>query len=544
MPADNLQLLIVGLDGGTFEIIKPLIAAGKMPVLAGLIEAGCHGKLHSVMPPYTPVAWSTIMTGCNPGKHGIYYFCELKPGTYQPKMLNGSDIAVPTVWDILDGHGLKSGLFNIPWTYPPLRTNGFCVSGMDAPRFDRTMAYPAQMFDRIRDAGKVGGLNPDLADTDTEEAAWDLIKEHLDVTGRIMRDIAVGSGLDVFMPVFMQADRVGHAFWHGKDDIGPDELAETLIGKTYCKIDQQIGKLLDTVVGPDTTILVLSDHGFESISGTLYVNRWLEELGLLRFATRHGDQGAAFKAAQWLFRRLPRRWKQAVRGRFWTRRLRRQTIVRGTAEPFDWEHTQAFCTTEYGGITVNVRGRQPHGIVAPGEGVEQVRERLEKAAKQLLDPATGEPVIEEVLTREQLFNGPQLHRAPDLWLKPKDDTCYFALNWMGSWEHGADAVFTPERPPMGGHHPDGIFIAAGAGVRHIEQPLAGLKLQQAAPTVAHRFGLHMPEGTDGVPIREIFADAVEDTKPTAPTQRTSSPQEYTPEEAEMITQRLRDLGYL
>ena len=548
LSASDLQLLIVGLDGGTFEVIKPLIAAGKLPVLGGLMKSGCHGKLRSVMPPYTPVAWSTIMTGCNPGKHGIYYFSELKPGTYEPRMINGSDIAVPTMWEVLDGRGLRCGLFNIPWTYPPLKLNGFCVSGMDAPRFDRTMAHPAEMFERVRDAGKVGGLNLNLADTDTEEAAWELIAEHIDVTGSIMREMVVGSGLDVFMPVFMQSDCVGHAFWHSEDDMAADEVAETLLGRTYSKIDEQIGELLGVAVGPNTTILVVSDHGFRSIRGTLCVNRWLEELGMLRFVGRPGEQGVTFKAGQQLFKRLPRRWKQAVRGRFWSRRLRRQSMLRDAGELFDWEYTQAFCTTEYGGITVNVRGRQPHGIVAPDGGVEQVRRRLEDAARQLLDPDTGEPVIEDVLTREGLFSGPQLHRAPDLWLKARDDACYLALNWMGSWAHGADAVFTAERPPIGGHDPDGIFIAAGAGVGHIEQPLEGLQLEQVAPTVAHRFGLPMPQGTDGAPVREVFpgefADAVADSEPAVSAHPGNEPQEYTPEEAAMIEKRLRDLGYL
>jgi len=546
MPASNLQMLVVGLDGATFDVINPLIAAGRLPVLSDLMKRGCHGKLRSTRPPYTPVAWTTMMTGCNPGKHGIYYFVELQPGTYDARILNGSDVRVPNVWEVLDQHGLRSGLFNIPWTYPPLNIGGFCISGMDAPRFDKTMAHPPQVFEQIRDAAEVGGLNLNLSGLTTQQAAWPVVQRHIAVFGQLMRKLAATSELDVFMPVFMQADNVGHYFWEHEDDIAPDDLAETLIGKTYQKIDEELGKLLAMVAGPDTTILVVSDHGFCRGYGTLNVNMWLESLGLLKFA-KESSTSKLFRLGQKLFKHLRPAWKQAVRNRFWSKRVRRQRLCKRASSHFDWERTKVFASIEFGGLTLNLQGRRPQGIVGPDGGLAEIRGHLEAAAQELIDPATDEPIISEIVTREELYDGPFVERAPELWLIPRDEAYYLALNWLGSPRRGENAIFTPAHKPMGHHHPDGIFIAAGAGIRHIEQPLAGLDLLQIAPTIAHRFGLRLPKEVDGRRLQEIFAGdlALDSDAPEAEWQAdfVREQQQYTPEEAAMIGKRLQDLGY-
>ncbi len=539
-------MVIVGLDGATFDIIKPLIAADKMPVLAGLMNSGCHGTLRSIRPPYTPPAWSTIMTGCNPGKHGIYYFSELTPGTYDARILNGADIRAKTVWEALSEHGARLGLLNIPWTYPPLSVNGFCVSGLDAPRFDRTMAHPPEVFQEVRDAAQVGGLSFNRAGLNNREAVWEVASRHLEVTGRIVRDIGSSHELDVFMPVFMQADHVGHAFWDYEPGMDAEQLSETLIGKTYRKLDEEVGKLLDAVAGPDTTVLVVSDHGFCRVRGTLNVNRWLESLGMLRFARRQ-DEGALLKAGQAVFRHLPLGWRNAFRLRFWSLSSRRRKLAQRSSTYLDWSRTRAFCTAEYGGVTLNIQGRRPQGTLAADGAADRVRGELETAAEKLLDPANGERIIGGVNTREELYHGPHVGRAPEIWLEPGDDAYYFALNWLGSFTADANRIYAPADKPMGGHHPDGVFIAAGAGIRHIGRPLDGLDLTQVAPTIAHRFGLHLSEA-DGRALSEVFepgfvsADAPAVVEQETDFARTHG--DYTPEEAAAVEKRLRDLGYL
>ena len=124
------KALIVGLDSATFDLARPWIAGGKLPSLAALMENGAWGRLASVVPPITPPAWTSFMTGKNPGKHGIFHFLEASPGTYGFRYLNAGSRRAKTIWRILSDAGYTVGTINIPFTYPPEQLSGFQISGI------------------------------------------------------------------------------------------------------------------------------------------------------------------------------------------------------------------------------------------------------------------------------------------------------------------------------------------------------------------------------------------------------------------------------
>ena len=127
------RLLIVGLDAATFDLICPWIAEGKLPNLAALMKNGAWGRLASILPPVTPPAWTSFMTGKNPGKHGIFHFLGARPGTYKLSYLNAASRRAKTIWRILSDAGYTVGTMNVPFTCPPEHLNGFQISGMDTP---------------------------------------------------------------------------------------------------------------------------------------------------------------------------------------------------------------------------------------------------------------------------------------------------------------------------------------------------------------------------------------------------------------------------
>ena len=141
------KLMIIGIDGASFDLVSEYIDAGVLPNLEKLATSGSFVPLISTTPPLTPVAWTTMVTGCNPGKHGIYYFVQGEPSS--PFVVNRSDVKVPSIWELFSTSGVESGLFNVPWTFPPIKDTHFCISGIDSPKYDRRMFHPARLFDEL-----------------------------------------------------------------------------------------------------------------------------------------------------------------------------------------------------------------------------------------------------------------------------------------------------------------------------------------------------------------------------------------------------------
>ena len=141
----NIKLLIVGLDAATLDLVNPWISEAKLPNLAQLMKEGVSGRLASILPPITPPAWTSFMTGKNPGKHRIFHFMEAEPGSYSLRYLNASSRRAKTIWKMLSDAGFTVGTMNIPFTYPPERLNGFQIAGMDTPSENSAFVYPAEI---------------------------------------------------------------------------------------------------------------------------------------------------------------------------------------------------------------------------------------------------------------------------------------------------------------------------------------------------------------------------------------------------------------
>src|SRR2546423_6260999 len=145
------KAVIIGLDAATWALIRPWMAEGGMPNLARLMNAGVSGKLESILPPITPPAWTSFMTGKNPGKHGIFNFVEAEQGAYAMNYINASSRRSPTVWKLLNDFGLTVGTMNIPFTYPPEKLNGFQISGLDTPSENSPFIHPPSLRQEFED---------------------------------------------------------------------------------------------------------------------------------------------------------------------------------------------------------------------------------------------------------------------------------------------------------------------------------------------------------------------------------------------------------
>jgi len=552
------KVLIIGLDGGTFDFLGPLMERGVMPRLGRIREEGCSGVLESSIPPFTIAAWPSFYTGLNPGKHGVISFPRRQLGKVHPertgKLINSSHVRGERLWEALSAAGKKVGVINVPMTYPPTPVNGFLISGMLTPPEASVYTYPAELAHELSDYQiELTALHhkdaffrsTDLKRSkETVEAIHRMAKQRTVTSLRLMRE----REWDFFMVVFTGTDRLCHLFW--------DYLEETDDGKElnpeiqaalmtcYEQLDQHIGALIDQA-GDQTTVLMMSDHGFGSgAKRKVFANRWLEDLGLLQ---RHPISGRR-RSFERLFGLL--RNSQAVRqGVQWLLPASaREEMQRATREhvaaAIDWSRTRASFSPVYFnviGIEINLIGAKPDGIVSPDGEYEALRQQIMEAAGDLVDPATGDRIVRQVYRREDVYHGPLTEAMPDIIIV--FDPLYGALPSL----QGQKIVQPVSLPRVGDHRSNGIFFAWGPNIRpgRLSRPA---QITDVMPTTLYLMRQPLPDNLDGQVIEEALLPDFMETHPITYRPATT-PAEATGEawqegDLAAVTERLRDLGYL
>jgi predicted AlkP superfamily phosphohydrolase/phosphomutase len=550
-------VLAIGLDGATFDILDPWIRDGTLPALARLRRAGSSGRLASTVPPLTAPAWSSFMTGKNPGKHGVLHFFPLQRGSgaieASASVVNSRVLRGQTLWDVLSRQGYRTAVLNVPMTYPPHEVNGVLVSGMLAPAGSRDYTHPPALASELGDyrvdldyfLGEKMGRHenvPPLERLVTE------LRDLLEVRGRTAENFFGRENWDFFMVVFTGTDRLGHFLWpyhfpdHEEQQATPLHRA---VRDYYVRLDRIVGALVEAA-GDQSAVLLMSDHGMGPASDrVVYLNQWLQGQGLLRQLP---------VSSSW---RNPNRWLAALglsRDRLACLKNRLPTdgpVGRRVAKasrwplPIDYQRSRAHFRTIYvsvGGIYIGEqyeRGSPEYDRLCGSiiDGLAQIR-----------DQETGESVVERVAHGRDIYPGESLQGAPDVIvvLKPR----YRCNHRLGSAAVVGPRVETHAgRRVVGDHRSDGIFIAAGAGIRQSGEPVAGLRLEDLSPTILYLLDADIPRGLDGAVIEKAidphllsrreprYTDAHTDTD-------ADGAPEGSPAHRSALTDRLRALGYV
>ena len=483
------KVVLLGLDGATFSLLDPLLQGDRLPNLARIARTGVRGPLRSTIHPLTPAAWTTCVTGLNPGKHGIYDFRRRRAGSYTLELVNARQRDGQPLWSILSDQGRRVGVFNVPMTYPPAAVNGFMVSGMDTPGVESDFVYPAPL------RGALLSAVPDYQiDLDEATADEDIFLERLQNLAKAeLRALDMLSArypeLDFLMAVLVATDRLYHTFWRYLDPAHPDYASaqaarvRSVHEQILADIDAAVGRLY-AWAGDDATFMIVSDHGFGPLEKDVYMNRFLLDGGFLRFVET--DERRPF------------------------------------AEMVDWPRTQAYSYGFFGNINLNLRGREPLGCVEQGREAEQLKQALTTALYDLRDPETREKMVDAVYRREDLYSGPHVDDAPDLLVVMRD---YAYMTRDGYEAVRAGLVGQPMRLSgdrlrhSGNHRLDGIFMMTGPGVQ-AGQEVGGATLADIAPTVLYAMGLPAPGVMDGRVLRQAISD---ETLAQRPPRRIASP---------------------
>jgi predicted AlkP superfamily phosphohydrolase/phosphomutase len=521
----TIKLLILGLDAATLDLINPWVAEDKLPNIAHLMSAGASGRLASILPPVTPPAWTSFMTGKNPGKHGIFEFMEMPPGTYSLRYLDATSRRTKTVWRMLNDAGYTMGTMNIPFTYPPEHLDGFQISGMATPSESSPFIYPPELRCELENClGKFRFDPRFLGFMSTNRRRRQVLDDMKNLDDQWLRAslyLIEKHPADVMMFTFMSIDTVQHHFWqymdpthHYHDASAAQEFGDAVF-RVYQRLDTAVGRIIEKV-SSDTSVFVVSDHGGGPTSDRrLYLNRFLAQLGLLYYIETKNSP--LQKIAQDFLRRsydflrgsLSPRQKIWFADVFPMLRKRFETAVTSYSS-IDWSRTKAFCSEVLAsppGIRINRKGAMPAGIVDEGEDESLLRLIAQKLS-ELRDPRTGETIVKRVFRRDEIYHGPYCDEAPDLTLDWWD-TSLFSTSPSLPERTGEPLVEIIERKPPttaewgGTHRRDGILIAHGKPFRKgIE--IEGARLIDMAPTILHLMGQAAPDDMDGRVLEELF----------------------------------------
>jgi len=369
------RLVVIGLDGTPYTFVQRMIAKGHMPNLARIVADAGYARMNSVYPTVSSVAWSSYMTGVNPARHGIFGFIDRKPGTYETIIPTSGRMSARTLWEMLSDVGKRVIVMNVPVTYPPRPVNGILIGGFLSPRLERAV-YPEDKLPLLQSLGYRIDTDPWLARESKDKLFAD-VEDCLERRERALLHLMDHEPWDFLQCHIMETDRLYHFSWE-QYETGDPTYAPRFY-RAIARIDELLGAVLERVERTGAELMVLSDHGFCTLKYEVYVNTWLADKGWLTLPDP-----------------LPER-------------VRLADVAPGSL----------VYSLDPGRVFVNLEGREPAGRV-PASEYEAWRTQIAQAAmEELRDPETGEPMLEAVLRREEIYHGPHLNQAADLFLIPR-----------------------------------------------------------------------------------------------------------------------------
>ena len=483
------RFLVLGLDGGTFDLLDPLMAAGELPFLKSLVHRGIRAPLRSVYPAKTIPAWYSFATGKDPGELGIFGFTEPDGGPGGSKLVQTFRPA-EAFWDTLSRVGVKVGVLNFPFRSPyPL--HGFVVPGMyPGP----TTTYPAALREEI--AQTIGEEYPKELPVyrDADRDAWvAMATKAVEQRGTVAATLAEKHKPGFLFALFRETDRLGHQFWTEMSR-PPSEIPPALLDfwRTVDRACEQVDRAFRTEGVPSVT-LVISDHGLGPAQSDFLTNRWLAEQNFLVFRGGADTSRRRLLGRMLLYtqrvtavRRVMRPLVDFVRD---GRRAKLAEFVGGATsfEKFsgriDWKRTVAFSHPVPEGIYLN-----PNNPDLTPEKAEAIRAEIRRRLESYPDAYI------EVMDPKTIYRGQNLSRAPALLIRV-DGMCT-----EPRMDFGYPSPLIRERPDYfcgsGTHRMNGILIGAGDGIR-AGRSVGTLDLVDVAPTILDGMGIDAPDGLAG-----------------------------------------------
>ena len=514
--AYDQKILILGLDGATWELIRPWAEEGYLPTFRKLMKIGAWGNLQSCIPPITLPAWICMLTGKNPGKIGYIHFFARDPNSYEFKIVQPKIEPLNPLWKLLKiGKDSKNVLLWIP-TIPRDKYMDIYLPG----EFVFGKVRLSALEKKLQECIKVN--DPPPSKHDVEYILWwtKYSEKQLDAIKRIIMTDEEDYPWDFIIGVIYSSDHINHLFWKYIDAAHPNYQERRdiydAIKRYYTSIDAKLGKIVEVCQKKKFFLFIVSDHGHGPLKWRVNLNRWLINCGYMKIAS-FGSKRVSSKLFHYFIRKLAsnaiiyRIYKKmpTVIKELIAEKIKPPTRIK--TDGIDWNETRAYFAG-YNGININLKGREPKGIVDQTEYPKLLNELKEKL-NALSDSETKESIVEKVWTKYELYSGDRLEYLPDLIIQYKNESLYESAL-------GFDEPFLTNAPlfyPVdvsSAHRRNGIFLAYGPSIKHGEK--IDIKIYDLTPTILHIFGLPIPSDIDGEVVLEIFEkdSIIVDRKPT------------------------------
>jgi len=500
------RILVVGLDGATFDLLDRWFAAGELPFLGSMASGGVRAPLASVFPAKTIPAWYSFATGLDPGALGIFGFTEPNGGPGKSRLVQTFRPA-EAVWDRLSRVGRTVGVLNFPLRagYP---LNGFFVPGMLA---DRAPTYPEDLTDAVeREIGErsVAELPPYRG---ADHALWmDQATRGADQRGRIAEILIRRFRPEFLFVLFRETDRVQHQLWDALDQ--PLERVPDELRRFWRTVDASVGRIdgaFRAAGGPSTT-LVISDHGHGAARADFFTNRWLREEGYLRF--RNGGDSLRRRllshalvgldrvpGVKPILRYLADQVRTSPRFARVSGSITGPSNFEAMADDIDWETTVAFSYPVPEGIYLNRRNPRLTEA-AQAAVVAEIRRKLIAYPDARI----------EVFTPDEIYRTPRPRHAPALLIRVD------GLETETRMDFSYPQPLLRRRPSFfygsGVHRMNGILLARGPGIapRRYDTPFSLLDI---APTILDEMGLPSVASMTGRSLSPFLTGAPEPDEP-------------------------------
>ena len=480
------KAVIIGLDGFPREMLK-LISLGLMPNLSKYIAHEDFFDIESVPTVDSTVAWPSIMTGVNPGKHGIGAWKTWKDGKYD--LVNSRDIKKETIFDYFSRFGLRSLIVNIPLTYPPKEIEGVCVSGVPAISIAQNIVYPSNKEADIRKRFPKYIVNIDR--NKELKRSFELYMEHLKLMVRqrtnLFLDLIKKNKWELALIVYVAIDQISHLFWDKidlllKNNENNDEVISRL--KDFILwLDNCLGDIISELKLSNTCVIIVSDHGFGYNHGNVAVNYLLKR------------GGYTCRRKKCLRTRMNLLYKKRVKHETFLDKSNKMSSsdnrgvilndpsrFGGRIEQIDLKKSLVFTLD---GCSLYVNQKKYGGIVEKKDV-----DSLKRQVKQYLSKIKykNDYLFDDVHLKEEIYNGNEITRLPDIILK--SEKYFFSYSW-------SSPIVKKPGNRIGCHKSKGII---GVISDKIDIKRKNLSVYDLFPSICNIFQIPIPEYIDGKSI--------------------------------------------
>jgi predicted AlkP superfamily phosphohydrolase/phosphomutase len=502
------RIVIIGIDASDAALVERWAGEGKLPFLASLMGRGVYSRLASTQNLFGDAPWPSLNAGVSPAKHAFYNHLQLRRGTTEIERVSAHHCRHLPFWAALRGTGRRVVTLDVPKTFPMPGIDGVQISAW-AEHYPLLHAPTSEPPQAVRDLIARFGECPHPAEVPRRLPFRHEIGICETLSATITRQTAAAEHFmkstdwELFFTVFSSVHYAAHQFFHdyepshwAHDPNAPAELT-TALPRLYAETDRAVERLLASAP-PDATVFVLSVHGIEpNFSGNHLMPEVVRRLGF-EVATARGAEtnvvGSLVRATRPLREAIPPRLRDWINARLLPESFHDRAYTSAFSSGTDWSRTRAFFLPSdhfQALISVNLKGREPGGIVDPRDYDATCREIAAEMTK-LTNAATGRAAVSGVVCIRDVYDGPNVHELPDVVVQ---------------WAHDAP-IEGLSHPRIGSvtmpgfdlrrsqHASEGWIIASGAAIDPSAR-LVDAATVDFAPTILHLLDEPIPRSMDG-----------------------------------------------